>query len=195
MSILIIIPARGGSKGIPRKNLRPLNGKPLIFHSLELANEIRNIADIFVSSDDDEIIHIVEKFGTRTLKRDPNLAKDQTTLDPVIHDAYEQAQKITNKNYDIVITLQPTSPLLTKRSLQKALERLNGNPSIDTIISAEDDTHLTWRNINDKFEPNYEKRVNRQHLPKIYKETGGFIITRAENVTPTNRIGKNIELF
>lgn len=193
MSIAIIIPARGGSKGIPRKNLRPLHGKPLLYYSIALTKKLKPEVDAYVTSDDDEILMVAEKLGAKTLRRDTALAKDVTTLDPVIHDAFTRVS--AQKKFDLVITLQPTSPLLKPETLERAIARILENKNIDTIISVENDTHLTWKEVGDKVVPNYERRINRQQLPKVYKETGGFLITRSEFVSENNRIGKNVEVF
>jgi CMP-N-acetylneuraminic acid synthetase len=144
-NILIIIPARGGSKGIPRKNLRALAGKPLIYYSIQTARGLRFQPDVYVSTDDSEIATIAEKLGASIIHRDAAKAQDHTTLDPVIFDGYQQAREKEGKDYDLIVTLQPTSPLLKSGSLDTALERMLGEPTIDTIISARDDTHLTWR--------------------------------------------------
>ena len=194
MNILVIIPARGGSKGIPRKNLRTLAGKPLIYYGIKTSLNSKYVPDVYVSSDDDEILSISKQIGAKTIKRNPKLAKDVTTLDPVIYDAYNQAVEIENKKYDLIITLQPTSPLLKSSSLDKAIEILVNNDEIETVIAATDDTHLTWKKENDQFLPNYKERVNRQYLTPIYKETGGFLITRSNVISGKNRIGKNVEL-
>ncbi|HIQ28383.1 MAG TPA: acylneuraminate cytidylyltransferase, partial [Sulfurovum sp.] len=194
MNILVIIPARGGSKGIPRKNLRTLAGKPLIYYGIKTSLNSKYAPDVYVSSDDDEILSISKQIGAKTIKRNPKLAKDVTTLDPVIYDAYNQAVEIENKKYDLIITLQPTSPLLKSSSLDKAIEILVNNDEIETVIAATDDTHLTWKKENDQFLPNYKERVNRQYLTPIYKETGGFLITRSNVISGKNRIGKNVEL-
>jgi CMP-N-acetylneuraminic acid synthetase/spore coat polysaccharide biosynthesis predicted glycosyltransferase SpsG len=197
MNILIVIPARGGSKGIPRKNLRILNGKPLIYYSIKTALVLKdkfNI-DLYVSSEDGEILNISKTFGAKIHKRDKELAKDTTTLDPVIYSAYQYIKAKENKNYDLIITMQSTSPLLKTTSLNNAIEKMITNRNIDTIISATEDTHLTWKKIDNKFVPNYKKRLNRQYLTLIFKETGGFLITRKEVITPTNRIGKNVDLY
>lgn len=193
-NILIVIPARGGSKGIPRKNLRALNGKPLIYYSIQMALNSKFNLDVYVSSDDEEILSISQKLGAKTIHRDASKAQDATTLDPVIHDTYIQAQAKEQKEYEIIITLQPTSPLLKSTSLDEAITQMIQNPDIDTIIAAKNDTHLTWRNDNNHFVPNYEKRVNRQYLPQIYKETGGFLITRNTIISENNRIGQNVSL-
>lgn len=191
--ILIIIPARGGSKGIPRKNLRPLNGKPLIYYSIQNALSINN-ADVYVSSEDKEILMMASKFGAKLIERDPAISEDSVTLDPVIHDAFFKIKKIENKDYDCVITMQPTSPLLEKKTIISAIEKFF-DEKLDTIISGTYDSHLTWIKKDNRFFPNYEKRVNRQELPEIYKETGGFLITKAELVTSNSRIGSNVQVY
>ena len=146
-NILVIIPARGGSKGIPRKNIRSLNGKPLISYSIQTAITSKYKPDVYVSSEDDEILSISELLGAKIHKRSIEKAFDIVTLDPVIFDAFTSICKKERKNYDIIVTLQPTSPLLKTKSLDKALEKIIENPDIDTIISALDDTHLTWRKL------------------------------------------------
>ena len=195
MNILVVIPARGGSVGIPRKNLRNLNGQPLIAYSIRNALASKYDLDVYVSSDDEEILHIASKFGANKYKRDANISDSVTTLDPVIYDAYKNISKTNNKEYDLIITLQPTSPLLKVKSLDLAIEKMINHPEIDTIISAKDSTHLTWKKQNDKYVPNYKKRVNRQYLPPVFTETGGFLITRNTIISENNRIGDNTELF
>ncbi len=195
LHVLIVIPARGGSKGIPRKNLRYLNGKPLIYYSINLSKSLEKYnCKVVVSSDDNEILSIAEKLGAHPLRRPKELAEDAITLDPVIENALIESEKIFNIRFDLVVTLQPTSPLLSKESLEEALEQFVIY-EIDTILSAIDDTHLTWRLENGEFIPNFENRLNRQQLPKVYKETGGFLITRRKFVTKNSRIGKKIKLF
>ncbi len=196
-SILIVIPARGNSKGIPRKNIRSLNGAPLIAYSIQnaLALDTDYDVDVFVSSDDAEILSIAKKLGAKTIDRNESLAQDSTTLDPVIFDGYQRARLATGKAYDLIITLQPTSPLLKTSSLRKALDRMVEDPEIDTLISACDDTHLTWRKTPDGFVPNYKARLNRQYLEKTYRETGGFLIARSRTIGPDTRIGTKVELF
>lgn len=195
MKVLVVIPARGNSKGIPRKNLRSLAGHPLIYYSIQVATHSSYKPDVVVSSDDDEILHIAGKLCTLIHKRPESLAQDSSTLDPVIFDAYTSMTKKLNRKYDLIVTLQPTSPLLKTKSLDAAIKRMTDDKTIETIISAVNDTHLTWKKQDEKFVPNYEKRVNRQFLTPVYKETGSFLITRSSIISQFNRIGKNVELF
>lgn len=193
--ILIIIPARGGSKGIPRKNLRILNGYPLIYYVIQTALKSKFSPDVYVSSDDDEILTIAKKFGASVHQRNKSLAGSKTTLDPVIIQAYHEIVKKTHKKYKIVVTIQPTSPLLSVKTLDDAIQVILEKNKIDTVISATDDTHLTWKKSNNQFVPDYIKRVNRQELPPIYRESGAFLMARPENFKKNTRIGKNIDLF
>jgi CMP-N-acetylneuraminic acid synthetase/spore coat polysaccharide biosynthesis predicted glycosyltransferase SpsG len=194
-NILIIIPARGGSKGIARKNLRSLNGKPLISYSIRTALNSRYKPDVYVSSDDEEILFIAEQLGAKVHKRSMENSLDAVTLDPVIFEALNFISLHEKKCYDIIVTMQPTSPLLSTQSLDSAITILLKRSDIDTVIAAKDDTHLTWKKENSVFFPNYEERVNRQFLKQVFKETGGFLITRAGCVSDTNRIGKAVELY
>jgi len=195
INILVIIPARGGSKGVPRKNLRSLNGNPLIYYAINTALNSKYNPDVFVSSDDDEILSISEKIGAKTYKRKSSISEDKTTLDVVIYDAYINISKITNKKYKYIVTLQPTSPLLKSTSLDEAISKMINNSNIETVISAKDDTHLTWKKINNKYIPNYEKRVNRQYLTPVFKETGGFFVSKTDVVTKESRIGNVVDLY
>lgn len=174
---LIVIPARGGSKGIPRKNLRLLAGRPLLAHTIEIAKKIAISSLIVVTSDDEEILSIAEEHGIMTRQRGSDLAGDQVTLDPVVFDAYQNMSG--HYDFEYVVTLQPTSPLLRIASFERALRKLDDDPSIDCVISVVPSRHLSWRRERDRFVPNYEERVNRQAIRPVYVETGAFVIRRA----------------
>lgn len=182
MNILVVIPARGGSVGIPRKNLRPLNGKPLIYYSITTAKKSKYNPDIYVTSDDSEILMFAERFNAKTHKRNKELADSKTTLDPVIYDAFKSIILNTGKKYDYVITLQPTSPLLSEKTLDEAIETIINHPEIDVMISAREERHLSWKSIDGNFVPNYKKRLNRQFLDPHFIESGALVICKAENL-------------
>ncbi len=194
MQILAVIPARGASKGIPRKNIRLMNGKPLISYSINNAKKSRYITDVFVSTDSDEIAEVAEEYGANIIKRDESLSSDLVTLDPVIFHAKTCAEKISTKKYDVVVTLQPTSPLLRTETLDNAIEYfINGQ--FDTVISVINKPHLSWGKKENKFVPLYKERRNRQELPPQYFETGAFLIAKSEVIKNNTRIGKNISVF
>jgi len=192
--IIAIIPARGGSKGIPRKNIRLLVGKPLISYSIETALQSKYINDVVVSTDDDEIGEISRMYGAQILKRPKELAEDETPLDPVIVHAVKKKKKEKNINYDLVVTIQPTSPLLTVETLDKAIEAMIAE-DCDTLLPVKDDTHLFLMKKEGKFIPIYKERVNRQYLDPIYQEVGTPLIAKREIMNSGSRLGKNIFYF
>lgn len=192
--ILLIIPARGNSKGIPRKNIRDLGGNPLVYYAINTGLNSRFDIDVYVSSDDSEILQISKTLGAKTHKRSEKLSGCEVTLDPVVYDAYLDIGSRTGKKYALVITLQPTSPILKSSTLDSAIQKMLDN-DIDTMISAAKDAHLSWKKVDNKFVPNYTKRLNRQELDCVYRETGGFVITKSIFLTEQSRLGKNIDLF
>ena len=192
--ILAVIPARGGSKGIPRKNVRFMNGKPLIAYAITNAVQCTKITDCVVTTDDDEIADVARKYGSDVVFRNEELSGDAVTLDPVVYDALQKMEKIKKCKYDIVITLQPTSPLLTQTTLQGALNKFETS-KVDSIISVVNAPHLSWTKKQGKVVPNYTKRLNRQQLPPNYLETGAFLITKCAFVKAGSRLGKKIDVF
>lgn len=172
-----------------------LDGRPLIQYSITTALASAHNPDVYVSTEDDEIALISEKLGASIVKREQGKAGDKTTLDPVIYDCMTRAEEIEGKDYQLIVTLQPTSPLLQTESLDAALSTMLKNEAVDTILSAVDDTHLTWRFENGRYLPNYNERVNRQYLTPTFKETGGFLITRKRCISESGRIGEHVELF
>ncbi len=194
--ILAIIPARGGSKRIPRKNVRLMNGKPLILYSVENALYLKERfgAEVVVSTDDEELSGIAADRGAEVVIRDKELAGDSVTLDPVILDALTKTEDRMGCRFDVVITMQPTSPTLSRDTLVSALENfLKGDA--DTLISVTNAPHLSWVEKEGKIVKNYDKRVNSQYLPPNYVETGAFLITKRECVNEKGRIGENVSVF
>lgn len=192
--IIAIIPARGGSKGIPRKNIRLLAGKPLIAYTIEAASKSKYIDRAIVSTEDEEIAEISKLHSAEVIKRPNELGEDNVTLDPVIFHAVNSIEKKEDIKYDFVLTIQPTSPLLTTETLNKTIEiMLNGD--YDTLISVKDETHLYWTKKDGGFIPIYKERKNRQKLDPIYKETGAILISKRESIIEDNRIGDKIFLF
>lgn len=193
MKAIVIIPARGGSKGIPRKNVRIMNGKPLIAYAIETALQVEEIENVVVSTDDEEIADVSRMYGAMVIERPKHLGEDAVTLDPVIYHAvsvYEEKYGTV----DVVITMQPTSPLMQAETLKSALRRYF-NSDADTMLSATNKPHLAWAEKDGKYVPLYKERLNRQYLPKHLMETGAFVISKREYVTPTSRFGNVVTLY
>ncbi len=192
--IIAIIPARGGSKGIPRKNISLLNDKPLIAYSIDTVLKSKYFDRVFVSTDDDEIAEIAMLYGAEVVERPQDLAGDKVSLDPVIFHAVNQLEKEGKTRYDYVCTIQPTCPLLSTDSLNEAIEIMYDEKH-DTLLSVVDETHLYWTKKDLENIPLYGSRKNRQYLDSIYKETGGIVISKREVVNADSRFGKDIFLF
>ncbi len=191
--VLVVIPARGGSKGIPRKNVRLLAGRPLIAYAIQAAKAAKCVSYVLVTTDDEEIAVIARRYGAEVVMRPPELAEDSVTLDPVVFHAVHHAEA-QGMSPEIVMTVQPTSPLVKPKRLDEAVALLEEG-GFDTVISAINDTHLAWTRQGGRFVPLYEKRLNRQELPPVYRETGAILASRREWITPTSRIGPRITLL
>lgn len=194
MKILTVIPARGGSKGIPKKNIRFIAGQPLLAYAIKCAKQSVYDMEVVVSSDEKEIQNIAGKFGAHIIERPAQLAGDKVTLDPVICHATNTMEAENQCHYDIVITMQPTSPLLTAATLDNAIRFFVDN-DYDTVLSGVNDPRLSWHIENGKCVPNYECRLNRQYMPKDLKETGAFVITKRDCVTANSRFGEKIAVY
>lgn len=193
MDILAVIPARGGSKGIKRKNLRLLNKKPLIYYQIQNSLKSNFVTDVVVTSDDEDILNYASNFPVNLRKRPKKLADDEITLDPVIKDAtiYMESQK--KMTYDAVLTLQATSPLLSSKTLDNSIRKFI-EKNMETLIPVMDATHLYWKEENNTVIPDYMERLNRQWLPKKYMETGAFLLTKRAFVTDKSRLGNKIDI-
>lgn len=189
MNVLAIIPARAGSKGIPNKNIRIIGGHPLIYYSIKNALSSSYITDVVISTDSDNVRIIGKQMGAKVKWRDKSLCGDAVTLDAVIADAIPR-----DKKWDYIITMQPTSPTLRVETLDAAIKYAIDN-ELDTVISAINAPHLSWGERNGKKVPNYTERLNRQYLPPCYMETGAFVISKANVVTPDTRIGEKVDIF
>lgn len=175
MTVLALIPARGGSKGIARKNVRPIAGKPLIVWTIEAALGSANIAEVVVSTDDPEIAEVARAAGASTpFIRPAELARDETPgIDPVMH-----AIAVV-PGHDAILLLQPTSPLRTTADIDAclALAATSGAPSIVSV--SEPSTHPQWIYRMDSSQHlesimHGDKGIRRQDLPKVYALNGAI---------------------
>ncbi len=200
MKILTIIPARGGSKGIPHKNIKPLNGKPLIYYTIDCARAICDDEDICVSTDDAEIISVVEKYGLKVpFVRPAVLATDTAgTYEVLLHAlAFYEKQ---GKHYDVVLLLQNTSPFRTSIHVKEALELYK--PEIDMVVSVKETSSNPYYNCfeeNDKGFLNISKGdglyTRRQDVPKAYEYNGAIYVINPASLKkmPLGKFSKRIK--
>ena len=192
-----IIPARGGSKGIPRKNLKLLEGKPLIVWSIEQVLATRGLTP-YVSTEDEEIADVARGAGAQVIERPEELAGDATASEPVIEHAIGVITAEAGRP-DQVMFLQATSPLRLPGTLSRCLDEfaVTGADSMVGVVPAE---IFMWRRVP-RVEALYpvDTRPRRQDLrPEQlrYRETGSLYLTRTEIYERHhNRLGGSIELF
>ena len=185
MKVIAIIPARGGSKGIPRKNLVNFSGKPLIQWSIDAALKSTYITDVVVSSDDDEILNVAqENKGVLAIKRPIELAQDSSKTAPVLTHVLESLNGI---KYDYLILLQPTSPLRTAEDIDLAFEKLL-NSKATSLISVCELEHHPYKSFKLDEKGYLQGIINndypfypRQSLPKTYRANGAIYIIKVND--------------
>lgn len=189
---IAIIPVRGGSKGIPRKNARLLNGRPLMSYAIEKALKSNVFCQVAVSTEDEELAHIAEQWGAKVLWRDNSLATDNVALDEVICNQVNCYEKNNNVHLTYIATVQATSPLLSMTTIQEAVRKCIVD-EFDTVLSVVNDNHLAWKiDENGKTVPAYSARLNRQMLPSRFRETGGIVVCRRGVLETGTRFGKKV---
>lgn len=175
MKIVCLIPARGGSKRLPNKNIKKLNGKPLIAHAIEKTNKVEIIDEVWVSTDDEKIKHISEKYGAKVLMRPLELAQDTSDIsDVMIHFA-------KNIDFEYIVLFECTYPLTTVDDLNNMLLKFF-NEEYDSMLLLEKTNYFVWE-VNEKkgtaksvsYDLNNQPRT--QNYNGLYTENGGLYIT------------------
>lgn len=200
MNILVIIPARGGSKGIPGKNIKPLNGKPLIYYTIDAARSIVDDSHICVSTDDEHIIDAVERYGLKIpFKRPEYLATDNaSTYDVLLHALHFYENK--GEHFDAIVLLQATSPFRTGEHVKEALRLYSTD--IDMVVSVKEaDSNPYYVCFEEdsngmlqisKGDGHYTRR---QDCPHVYEYNGAIYIINPDSLKTTslNKFSKRIK--
>jgi CMP-N-acetylneuraminic acid synthetase len=192
-----VILARGGSKGVPRKNIRLLAGKPLMAYTILAAKRCSLIDRVILSTDDDEIAGIARKYGAETpFKRPSELATDTSLAEPCLKHAIEWLEENENYKTDIVVYLQITDIFRRKGIIEETVKELMENKNLDSVFAA-DITHKNfWRKKDEEFFRlafDIPYGLPRQKREPLYREdTGIACATRAEFIKKGKRIGNKI---
>jgi len=185
-TVLAIIPARGGSKGIPRKNLALCGGRSLIDWVCRAALDSQRVTHPVVSSDDFDILNHARELGVMGLPRPPEFAADESTTESVMHHAIEAVGRT-----DLIVLLQPTSPLTTGQDIDAAISLLEMT-GVDSVVSVVPTHVLLWQGPTPSYDP--ALRPRRQEMAQM-EENGAIYVTTREQWERTGcRFGGKVAL-
>lgn len=198
MIICAIIPARGGSKGIPRKNIRLLAGKPLVAHTIEHALRARRVNRTVVSTDDAEIAKVAHQYGAEVVMRPPELATDTASAEPVLLHVLSFLEQTEGYTPSLVVFLQPTSPLRQPDDIDNAINTLNV-AGADSLFSCCRSHNFYWR-LEDgqpvSANYDYRHRPRRQDFTPEYIENGSIYVMKPWVLRELrNRLGGTIAIY
>ena len=180
LNILSIIPARGGSKGIPMKNLIKLNKKPLLEYTLKASLDSKLITKTVVSTDNTKISDYVIQFGAEVILRPKKLSTDKSSIEPVIFHTLDVLRKKQNYVPDLIVLLQNTSPLRNSKHVDESIKLLL-KKKYDSVFSAFKSHYFLWKMHSTGSTPiNYspKKRPNRQEMHDQFIENGALFVTK-----------------
>lgn len=196
-SVVAIIPARGGSKGIKDKNIIDLCGKPLLAYSIEAALNCKYIDDVVVSTDSEKIADVARQYGASVpFIRPASLAGDESkTIDVIIH-VIEELKK-TGINYDTMVLIQATSPLRDCNDIEGALEKYirNDKKSLVAVSKVSDSPILIRRLIDENHMENLlscDSTVRRQDMPQYYRVNGSIYINSVNELSQNTSFNDNV---
>jgi len=200
MQLLGIIPARGGSKGIPGKNIKLLGGKPLLAYTALAAESAGIFSRVILTTDSEEIAAVGHQCGIEVpFIRPPDLARDDTPMLPVLQHVVNWVHE-ENWMPDAIVILQPTAPFRRPEDLRVAFDLLKAHSEIDSVVSVEPvpehyAPHFVMKIEGEQllpFMPDGLRITRRQDAPKVYSRTGEFYFTRVKALMEGNSIyGKN----
>ncbi|MEL4895047.1 acylneuraminate cytidylyltransferase family protein [Crocosphaera sp. Alani8] len=197
MTTVALIPARGGSKGVPRKNIRLLAGKPLIAHSIEDAQQSTSVDQVYVSTDNEEIAAISQEYGAKIIHRPAELANDTASSESALIHALQTLES-KNINLDFLVFLQCTSPVRTGAEIDQAIAKLKKDQA-DSLLSVSPSHRFIWEEVDGDAKSinyDYRHRPRRQDMNPQYVENGSIYIFKPWVLKETqNRLGGKISLY
>lgn len=184
-----IIPARGGSRGIPRKNLALLNNRPLISYTIFAARE-SSLDAVYVSTEDPEIAKVSQELGAQIIWRPTELASDTTSSEDVLVHAIRELGN-QDKSIQNVAFIQATSPFLKQTAIDEAIDKLK-KPKYDSVITVCPEYGYFGEITDDEYQPMRTTRQRRQDMTPFYRDNGALYYLPAEIVLKRKRYGDHI---
>ncbi len=200
--VLAVIPARGGSKGLPGKNVRPLAGLPLIAHSIRFAALCPEITRCIVSTDDEEIAGVARRYGGDVpFVRPAELARDETAALPVLQHACHKVEIQDGRRYDFVLLLQPTNPAREPGDVSRALETLRSDPRAVGVASVSEPIfnprYVCVEERDYYLHPAFPGPVydRRQDVPRMLRINGVLYLFRRDHLMKTSKLFTEGDLY
>jgi len=194
MKIVAIIPARGGSKGIPQKNIIDFAGKPLIAWTIMQAKSSNLISDVYVSSDSQEILTVARNYGAKPILRPNEISGDRASSESALLHALDQM----TEEPDLVVFLQATSPLRKIDDIDNAINQLIEDEA-DSLLSLIETQEFMWEESKGDFKPltyDFNHRCDHRHLKRLYYENGSIFIFKPEILRRyKNRLGGKKSIY
>jgi CMP-N,N'-diacetyllegionaminic acid synthase len=188
--IVLVIPARGGSKGIPKKNIKNLLGKPLIVWSIEQALGSEHIDEVYVSTDDEKISEISMEVGATIIDRPTRISGDTASTES----ALLHASEFLGHNYDVMILLQCTSPIRKSKQIDEALEQMFKEKA-DSLLSGYTNDRFLWKD-GESINYDYNNRPRRQDKEWEFVENGSIYIFKKKVLLENkNRLGGKVAQY
>ena len=195
MKTLCIIPARGGSKGVRRKNIKLVAGKPLIAYAIECASESKKVSYFAVSTEDQEIAEVAKAYFAPVITRPAEFARDETPMLPVLTHALEYLEHHDGLSFDLIILLQTTSPLRTAADVDNVISMFEEDPDLDGVISVVELHNLHASKMYNVTSDGWMRGIsnaaeagNRQDLPPVYYRNGCIYAVRTKAMLEENTI-------
>jgi spore coat polysaccharide biosynthesis predicted glycosyltransferase SpsG len=192
MRIVFVVPARGGDHEVPYLNIKKLGAHPLIGHTLSEARKSRYLDRLLVSTDHPKVKEVAEEYGAEVpFLRPAELASDSAELKAIVRHAVAFLEARDGIRFDVVVTLQATSPFRSARQIDEAIDRLLSK-GLDSVISLKELRSLTWRMRGGKLEPLFEHAGRREELEPLYQEDGAIRVLRREVLDSDERLGRKV---
>ena len=173
----ILIPARGGSKRIPNKNIIDVNGKPLLAYSIETAKKLTD--EVYVSTDSKKISAVAKEYGAMVVERPENIGTDTSKTEEAVKHFLDEEKT------EIIVVMQATTPLVTNKHISEGIEMMN---RFDSVISVTNEKGFYWDSYGEPVNFIPGSRPRTQDMLPWYKENGAFYITKTESFIKTNSL-------